>query len=230
MNKKKITNNGRRELYFPSDIRIRAREENEEKESRTIEGTAIVFNRESLPLYEDDELCIREVIAPEAVTRDLLDSGTILMTLYHDSRRLLARSLQGKGTLSYDVDSEGVKFRFDAPDTEDGRVALEAIKRGDITGCSFAFRANYGDRNEVERSSETKDGKEYVTYRIRRIRSVHDFTLTPLPAYPDTECSEARELYPDAFEHRDNDTEGVAGKAARAAEIERIMKIAENRY
>lgn len=97
MNKKKITNNGRRELYFPSDIRIRAREENGAEESRTIEGTAIVFNRESLPLYEDDELCVREVIAPEAVTRDLLDSGTILMTLYHDGGRLLARSLQGKG-------------------------------------------------------------------------------------------------------------------------------------
>lgn len=158
----------RRETFFPGNVRVR--ETGGEESSRIIEGVAIVFNSQSEPLYEDDELEIREVIAPEAVTRELLDASTILMTLYHDNRRLLARSLRGSGSLTYEIRDDGVHFSFEAPDTEDGRVALEAIRRGDITGCSFAFTVNYGDRTEVERQSETRDGKEYVVYTVKRMR------------------------------------------------------------
>ena len=175
----------RRETFFPGNVRVR--EKGGEESSRIIEGVAIVFNSQSEPLYEDDELEIREVIAPEAVTRELLDASTILMTLYHDNRRLLARSLRGSGSLTYEIRDDGVHFSFEAPDTEDGRVALEAIRRGDITGCSFAFTVNYGDRSEVERQSETRDGKEYVVYTVKR-------TLTPLPAYPQTEAQTTRAI------------------------------------
>ena len=182
----------RRETFFPGNVRVR--ETGGEESSRIIEGVAIVFNSQSEPLYEDDELEIREVIAPEAVTRELLDASTILMTLYHDNRRLLARSLRGSGSLTYEIRDDGVHFSFEAPDTEDGRVALEAIRRGDITGCSFAFTVNYGDRSEVERQSETRDGKEYVVYTVKQMRSVHDFTLTPLPAYPQTEAQTTRAI------------------------------------
>lgn len=193
----------KREIYLPGSLRIREAGEGEKGEKgegkekkacRTIEGTAIVFGQESEPLYDDDTLQIREVIAPEAVTRELLDSSTILMTLYHDNGRLLARSRKGEGTLSYDVDESGVHFSFDAPDTEDGRVALEAIRRGDITGCSFAFTVDYGDEEAVERTSEKRNGKEFVLYTVRRMLGIHDFTLTPIPAYPQTETSEIRDI------------------------------------
>ena len=42
---------------------------------------------------------------------------------------------------------------------------------------------------------ERKDGKTLITYTVRSIISIHDFTLTAHPAYPDTSCAaEQRDL------------------------------------
>lgn len=156
-------------------------------------GYAIVFGTASLPLYSDDEETIREVIAPEAVTQQLLDTSDIVMTMFHNDSLILARSAAGKGTLSYSIDEHGVKFDFEPPQTEDGKKAVELVKRGDIAGCSFAFSTDYSDLQSVERSSTTTpDGKRITTYTVRKITGLYDFTLTPHPAYPATSV-EARE-------------------------------------
>lgn len=180
----------RREHLFSCGINIRSAEDG--GESRTIEGRAIVFNERSRVMYEDKDCVIREVIAPEAIPVDLLDSSDILMTLYHDNDRILARSKKGEGTLSYELDEKGVKFSFDAPKTEDGRVALELVRSGVIDGCSFAFVTNFGDPKCVSREvKKGDDGRREVTFVIRKIINVYDFTLTPRPAYPQTEVSKS---------------------------------------
>lgn len=161
--------------------------------SRTIEGYAILFNSPSVNMYEDEREVIREIIAPSAVSRELLDNSDIVMTMFHDNKIILARSKNGDGTLSYDIDKRGVSFSFEAPNTIDGDKAVELVSRGDIDGCSFAFRTRYWDEDYVTCRSETIDGKIVSTYEIRKIKSLHDFTLTPSPAYPETECS-CREL------------------------------------
>lgn len=161
--------------------------------SRTIEGYAILFNSPSVNMYEDEREVIREIIAPSAVSRELLDNSDIVMTMFHDNKIILARSKNGNGTLSYDIDKRGVSFSFEAPNTIDGDKAVELVSRGDIDGCSFAFRTRYWDEDYVTCNSETIDGKIVSTYEIRKIKSLHDFTLTPNPAYPETECS-CREL------------------------------------
>lgn len=180
-------------MHTPSELRIR--EEEGGAPSRTITGYAILFNTPSVPLWEDDEEEAREVIAPEAVTRELLDGCDIKMTMFHDRQLILARSKNGAGTLTYTVDERGVAFSFDAPNTADGDKALELVRRGDISGCSFAFRTHYYDRAYVERNVERKDGKTLITYTVRSIIGIYDFTLAADPAYPDTNCeAEAREL------------------------------------
>ena len=138
-------------------------------DSRQIEGTAIVFSRESELLYSDDQLEIREVIAPEAVTRELLDSSTILLTLYHNNERILGRSVRGSGSMSYEIRDDGVHFRCSMPNTPDGDTALELVDRADITGCSFAFRTNYGDTDFVTRSEE-KQGKKHLSAFLAKKR------------------------------------------------------------
>ena len=179
--------------YTPSELRIR--EEEGGAPSRTITGYAILFNTPSVPLWEDDEEEAREVIAPEAVTREFLDGCDIKMTMFHDRQLILARSKNGSGTLTYTVDERGVAFSFDAPNTADGDKALELVRRGDISGCSFAFRTHYYDRAYVERSVERVDGKTKITYTVRSMIGIYDFTLAADPAYPDTNCeAEAREL------------------------------------
>lgn len=68
------------------------------------------------------------------------------------------------------------------------------MRRGDIKGCSFAFSTRYYNRDFVERTSETApNGKVAITYTVKSILGIHDFTLAANPYYPDTSV-EAREL------------------------------------
>lgn len=190
-------------LHFtPSGVHIRSAqgaEGEEQEQSRTIEGYAIRFNEPSEVFYEDEDEVFREVIDAEAVTRDLLDASDIMMTMEHDFKALLARSKKGEGTLRYNVDKHGVSFSFDAPHTTDGDKALELVKRGDIQGCSFMFCTSYHDPQSVsvERKVNAETGKTDVTYHVKSIRSIHDFTLTAMPAY-DTTSVETRGLKPGA--------------------------------
>ena len=187
----------KREIFTASQLRLR--EIDGKEESRTITGYAILFDVPSAPFYEDEEEVIREVIAPEAVSLELLDKSDIKMTMFHDRQLLLARSNKGSGTLSYGIDDKCVYFEFEAPDTADGDKAIELVKRGDIAGCSFAFSTRYYDRAFVEESVVHGDKVE-VTYRVKVITGIYDFTLAADPAYPDTSV-EAREIV-DALHQR----------------------------
>ena len=129
--------------HTPAELRVREAGEGEAP-SRTITGYAILFNTQSAPLWSDDEEEAREVIAPEAVTRELLDGCDIKMTMFHDRQLILARSKNGTGTLTYNVDERGVAFSFDAPNTADGDKALELVRRGDISrGAHLAVLHGY---------------------------------------------------------------------------------------
>jgi len=183
-----------RTLHTSAPLQIR--EAGEGEQSRTITGYAILFDTPSAPLWDDEEEEVREVIAPEAVTKELLDGCDVKMTMFHDRQLILARSNNGAGTLSYTVDEKGVAFSFDAPNTADGDKALELVRRGDISGCSFMFRTRYYDKAFVERSVKIVNGKAFVLCRVKSIIGIYDFTLAADPAYPDTSC-EARELTAD---------------------------------
>lgn len=180
-------------MCTPTGLHIREAAEGEEP-SRTIIGYAILFNVPSAPLWSDEDSEAREMIAPEAVTKEFLDAQDIKMTMFHDNHSLLARSNKGDGTLSYTVDDKGVMFEFSAPNTVDGDKALELVRRGDISGCSFAFTTHYFDSDFVERQSKVAaNGVNKITYKIKAITGIYDFTLAANPYYPDTSV-EVREL------------------------------------
>lgn len=181
-----------RVLHTASALRVREAKEGEAA-SRTITGYAILFNTPSDPMYSYDDEEAREVISPSAVTKELLDGCDIKMTMFHDRQLILARSKNGSGTLSYKVDDKGVYFEFEAPKTVDGDKALELVRRGDISGCSFAFSTHYYDSAYVQRDVQRVDGKTVITYTVNVITGIYDFTLTADPAYPDTNC-DVREL------------------------------------
>ena len=175
-----------------SGLRIREAGEGEAP-SRTIEGFAIRFDTPSLPLYNDGEEIIREIIDRGAVTQELLDGSDIKMTLFHDNHLLLASSKRGEGSLTYELREEGVFFSFDAPHTADGDKAVELVRSGIIDGCSFAFSTRYMDPDFVERETVRNGKKRETTCRVKKITGIYDMTLTPDPAYPST-CVAAREL------------------------------------
>lgn len=192
MKKRSKTDMIYRTAYTPANLQVRETEG--ETSSRTITGYAILFDTPSDTLWKDEESEAREIIDPNAITRDLLDKSDIKFTMFHDRQLILARSNKSEGTLSYEVDEQGVKFTFDAPETVDGDKALELVRRGDISGCSFAFTTRYYDSDFVSREVNVlPDGYKTIVYRVKAVTGVYDFTLAADPAYPDTTV-EAREF------------------------------------
>ena len=179
-------------MFTLANLQVREAAEGEAP-SRTITGYAVLFGVPSAPLWQDEDSEAREVIAAGAITKELLDGCDIKMTMYHNRQCLLARSNKGVGTLSYEVDEKGVKFTFDAPNTQHGDEALELIRRGDISGCSFMFTTRYYDDACVSRTATVVNGVTMITYTVKAVTGVYDFTITDNPAYPDTSV-EAREF------------------------------------
>jgi hypothetical protein len=182
----------RRESLTPaSNLHIREKEDG--TPSRTITGYAVLFNTLSEPLYQEDDFEVREMISHEAITQELLDNSDIKFTMFHDRTMILARSNKGSGTLSYAIDDKGVSFEFEAPNTNEGDKALELVRRGDLSGCSFAFATHYYDENCVTRTRQVVDGRTLITAKVNVITDIYDFTIAADPAYPDTSV-EARQL------------------------------------
>ena len=180
---------GLRRTEFFTRGELMVRERGDKEPSRTIAGYAIVFGVPSVPLWEDEHEQVFEVIDASAVSRELLDRSDIKMTMFHDRQLMLARSKEGEGTLSYSIDDKGVAFEFEAPNTVDGDKALELVRRGDISGCSFAFSTDYSNREAVSCERVTIGDKVRTTYTVRSIAGIYDFTLAADPAYEQTGCA-----------------------------------------
>lgn len=147
-----------------------------EKEDRTIEGYAVVFNSRSHDLGG-----FTEIIDPTALDGVLERSDVVLLMNHDNSRGILGRSKCGKGSLKLNVDERGLHFETKAPKTALGDEALEMIERGDANQCSFAFT--------VEAESWEKEGNSYLR-TITKFDRIWDCSiLTCEPAYPATECS-----------------------------------------
>ena len=174
-------------------------------ESRTITGTAIVFNAES-EVLDDWGYRFREVIKPEACTMEFLNSQDIKMNMLHDRDLTLARCNKGTGSLRLSVDEKGVNFEFEAPKCDIGDRCLEMVRRGDYSGCSFEF---WPEDYDVEEREGGKDVK--ITHK--KFRALTALTIGMDPAYKQTSVN-ARELY----------EETEAGKAEKQAEIEKAER------
>ncbi len=148
-------------------------------DSRTISGTAIVFNTESQLLGG----MFTEIIKPEAVSADLLSKSDILLLFNHEDDDIpLARSKYGKGSLKIAITANGVDFSFDARKTPQGDEILSAVRSGDVDSCSFAFCvADDGDE-----WFSKPDGTYLRT--ITKFEEIRDFSLVNSPAYTEATC------------------------------------------
>ena len=179
-------NTKKRQIAYIGDLRIR--EDAEGKPTRTIEGYALKFGVRSRLLCDWCDLYY-EVLEPGSVTKSMLDKQDIKLTMFHDRQLILARSKNGKGTLSYEVNETGVLFCAELPATADGDKAWELIGRGDITGCSFIYSTNESPESgnvTYEYLTKDEDGETILLRHVNRIENVYDFTVTPDPAYEQT--------------------------------------------
>jgi len=188
MNKNQVI---RRTVSLSADLHTRDGEGDDA--GRYIEGYAILFDTPSTPLVTRQGDVIREKISRSAVTKEVLDSSDIVLTMFHDFGTILGRSVNGEGTLKYEVDEKGVYFRCLVPNTADGDKAYELAKRGDIRNMSFAFSTYYRDSEYVERSTVMEGDVPCTLCTVKRVRGIHDFSLVAHPAYTETSV-EARDL------------------------------------
>ena len=169
-------------------LAIREAQGGQEGESRTITGTAIVFNAESEVLDDWGER-FREVILPSAATMEFLNRCDIKMNMLHDRYLTVARCNKGKGSMRLSVDERGVNFEFEAPNCDLGDRCLEMVRRGDYSGCSFEF---YPKDYEVERTKGA-DGKDEVKIIHKEFEFISALTIGMDPAYRQTTVN-AREI------------------------------------
>ncbi len=169
-------------------LAVRETEGSQAGDSRTITGRAIVFNAESEVLDDWGER-FREVILPEAVTMEFLNTQDVKMNMLHERELTVARCNKGVGSLRMAVDEQGVTFEFEAPKCDIGDRCLEMVRRGDYSGCSFEF---YPKDYEVERTKGA-DGKDEVVIRHKSFEYLGALTIGMDPAYRQTSVN-AREM------------------------------------
>ena len=179
-------------LFTPETMHVRehVREDGTKEPSRTIYGRAIVFNK--VFEYEDywgDKY--RETIKPSACTKEFLESQDIKLNLLHKREMSIARSNCGVGNLSYSVSDEGVDFEFEAPNCDLGDRALEMVRSGVYTGCSFEFYPKDYECNKKE-----EEGKTVYEINHTGFEKLTAFTIAMDPAYKETtvDCRERYEV------------------------------------
>lgn len=194
---------------FDCQLAIREAQEGMASESRTITGTAIVFNMES-EILDDWGERFREVILPSAATMEFLNTQDIKMNLLHERELTIARCNKGQGSMRLSVDERGVNFEFEAPKCDLGDRCLELVRRGDYSGCSFEF---YPKDYDVERNGDD------VKITHRSFEFISSLTIGLDPAYRQTSVN-AREI----GVHHETDEEKAEREAAEAAAKEAQAK------
>lgn len=142
-------------------------------DSRSVSGYAIVFNSDS-----NDLGGFVERIAPEALNGVIEKSDVLCLLNHNEDKGVLARSKNGEGSLTLEIDQIGLKYSFEAPNTALGDELLEGLKRGDINTSSFAFT--------VGKDSWTKNSDGTYLRTINSISQLFDVSPVYRAAYDST--------------------------------------------
>ncbi len=147
--------------------------------SLILEGRPLVYD---VPTTIKDKLGeYTEIIRAGALdSADLSDSRLLYN---HDLSKIpLARTPK---TMQLSVDSAGLRMVALLPDTAEGRSVHTAVRRGDLTGMSFAF--------VVDKGGSLYDPKTN-TRTITKIRKILECSLVPFPAYSQTSVEARAEI------------------------------------
>ena len=219
---------------------LHVRETEDCQQSRTIEGKPIVFGVRSVNLTPwSSTREVYEVLEPGCITNELLQRSDVILNLNHSSLvpDVLGRCMNGKGTLSLRLAGDHIECSCDLPNTNNANDALELMKRGDITGMSFAFEDDGEDTENgvsYERTAETHDGKEVWLRHVKRITGLYDVAIVTHPAYQQTSVAtrEASDAIDKAIEEqlkREQPHETEEEKQAREAAEEQALREAQEK-
>lgn len=156
---------------------IRATEPSaEDNGSLIITGVPIVYDTPTE--INDPNGTYTEIIMRGALDNADLSDSRLLYN--HDTNKIpLARTPK---TMQFEITEKGLEMRAELPNTEEARAIHTAVRRGDLSGMSFAFTVpTGGDSYDPKTNTRT----------IRQIKKVYEVSICPFPAYP-TASVEAR--------------------------------------
>lgn len=158
----------KRTLFFNPFHEIRAIDS---AEDRILEGLVIPYDKRSVLMFGS----MYEYIKPGTFDKHLATKPDVYALINHDPEKVLGRTKNG--TLSLEARSEGIHFTIKTPKTGVASDLYESVKRGDVTGMSFGFKA-------VKDTWSMEEGKD--------CRSIHEAVLKEVsvvtyPAYRATE-------------------------------------------
>ena len=114
-----------------------------------------------------------ETLSRSAFDAVLADKSTDVRCLYnHDTSKVLGR--QSAGNLRIGVDSRGLSFEADLPDTSYARDVRAMVEAGLITGASFGFVAGQDAWSQI-------DGKQIRTHTS--VSRLVEISAVAFPAY-----------------------------------------------
>lgn len=163
------TEEGQERRFIQTKVELREAEEG--KESSTIYGKAsLVGKRYDMGWYDEE-------IMPGAFDNVLNDDVRALFN--HDPNYILARSINGQGTLKLSIDESGnLAYEYETPDISYARDLAKSIALGNVNQSSFAFRI--AEQAWIERDGE-KDLRQII-----KIEKLYDVSPVTYPASPDT--------------------------------------------
>jgi HK97 family phage prohead protease len=168
MNKPEITGV---ELRTIAAAKLRATEGDEDQ--MILSGYAASFNVLSANLGG-----FRERLMPGAFKDSLASNPDVKCLLNHDASIVLGRTKSG--TLAVAEDDRGLKFACQLDENQQSHCDIHAaIKRGDISECSFAFTIP-PDGDEWDESED--NGARFVRRTIKRCNLL-DVSAVTYPAY-----------------------------------------------
>lgn len=157
--------NTREVRYLATAAELRA-----EGKAPVLTGYASVFNDEI-----DIAGLFREVVRPGAFARSLREGADVPLLVNHDVSTVLARTVNG--TVELREDQRGLHFRAELNNTTAAADALERVRRGDMSGMSFAFIAR-----------DAPPGRDKNGRLLRELKDVEliDISVVTHPAYQGT--------------------------------------------
>jgi len=169
--------NDREVRFLPLELRT----EQENDEAAYIEGYPIVFNQET------DMGEWRETIDPSAAGDPAMLRDVALM-IGHDFGSIpLAHSRRnnGHGTMQLTADEHGVNMRamLDVKNNPKAQEAYSAVKRGDLSGMSFAFTVSEERWEDLDTDKPLR--------RITGFGRIFEVSLVAFPAYSGTSVQAA---------------------------------------
>ncbi|MFW4411527.1 phage major capsid protein (plasmid) [Lactiplantibacillus argentoratensis] len=162
----------------------------QDKQPKTIEGYALLFNSPSKDLGG-----FVEVIDPKAL--DGVDLSNVIMLDQHDYSKPLA-SVKA-GTLKLDTDSKGLHFVATLDDSVSyANDAYQNVKSGNVDSMSFRFDVDDGG----DEFTKDKDGK--IVRTIKHVKDLFEVSTVTVPAYDDSNVQVNKRSYEDYLNSQDN--------------------------